>query len=258
MGHRPDPNRCGGLGWLERTRGSLTGAERRALLGFVARTQVENLAGRIRLATGRRPPRGSLLDATALAPPDSALTRAALDLADAQPVALRNHSYRSWIYGTALATVDRIDLDPEMFFVAAVLHDAGLVEAVTGECFTLRSGKAAASCFSPGADTNHVDTVRDAISVHVQPGITVERDGALGFFLQAGAMVDITGLRLWDLPPTITAAALDRYDWHDWHADLRTRIASEATAVPDGRFAFLRRCGFGLAMRTAPAEISAG
>ena len=39
----------------------------------------------------------------------------------------------------------------------------------------------------------------DAITVHATPGVTVERDGALGVYVQAGAMFDLTGLRLGDL-----------------------------------------------------------
>lgn len=45
-----------------------------------------------------------------------------------------------------------------------------------------------------------VQAVLDAMSVHTLPGVTVERDGALGAYLQAGAMLDLAGLRAWDVP----------------------------------------------------------
>lgn len=254
----PDPFRCGGLGWLEQTHGSLTKMERRSLLGIVAKTQIDNMAGRLALLRGRRPHPGSSVDASALTPPDTRAVASAIEEADQQPTALRGHSYRTWIYGTALALFDRQDLDEELFFVAAVLHDVGLTAPVPGECFTLRSGRAAAACLEGHREQRDIDSVRDAISIHVQPGIRPEVDGDLGCTLQDGALVDLTGYRLWDLPTGLAESATRRYPWADTGANISRHIATEAQAVPLGRFAFLRRCGFGLAIRAAPREVRGG
>ncbi len=137
---RPDPDRLGGISWLERTRGALTRAEKRALLGIIARTQGRNIAGRLRLASGRVPDRIAGIDEALLAPPDSALAREAEEACREQPAALIGHGHRTWAYGRALATIDRIPIDDELYYVASLLHDAGLVDTVTGEDFTLRSG----------------------------------------------------------------------------------------------------------------------
>jgi hypothetical protein len=51
----PDSNRLGGLEWSRRTRGDLTAAERRRLLGAIAVSQVANLVGRVKLALGLLP-----------------------------------------------------------------------------------------------------------------------------------------------------------------------------------------------------------
>ena len=50
----PDVQRLGGIGWLERTNGALTSAERRRLVGPILRGQAQGIAGRLALLTGRR------------------------------------------------------------------------------------------------------------------------------------------------------------------------------------------------------------
>ena len=71
----------GTLSWVERTGGQLSGAERRSILGPLARTHAANAAGRLsmlaRLNSGRR----TQVAPAQLVPPSSALTRAALEQA---------------------------------------------------------------------------------------------------------------------------------------------------------------------------------
>jgi hypothetical protein len=43
------------------------------------------------------------------------------------------HSYRTWMFGTALA---REELDRELFYCAALVHDWGATKPVAGEDFT--------------------------------------------------------------------------------------------------------------------------
>jgi hypothetical protein len=250
---RPDPDRLGGISWLERTRGALTRAEKRSLLGIIARTQGQNIAGRLRLATGRVPDRIAGVDEALLAPPDSALAREAEEACREQPAALIGHGYRTWAYGRALATIDRIPIDDELFYVAGLLHDAGLLDAVTGEDFTLRSGHRAARCMEASDHADEaIDLVRDAISAHATPGATLEQDGSLAYFIQAGALLDLAGFRLWDLPRSYRQQVLVTHERGAVTDTIIELIRAEAQAVPDGRFALLARCGFTLAIRVAP------
>ena len=249
----PDPERLGGLAWLERTRGALTTREKRSLLGVVARTQGRNIVGRIKLTTGRVPDRVAGIDDELLDPPDSALATEAESACREQPDALIGHAHRTWAYGRALAAIDRVPLDDELFYVASLLHDAGLVDAVAGEDFTLRSGHRAARCMeSAGGSDGSIDLVRDAISAHATPGATLAHDGALGFFIQGGALLDLAGFRLWDLPPSYVQQVLTRHQRGSITDAITDLIRAEANAVPDGRFALLARCGFTLAVRVAP------
>ncbi|MGK8553384.1 hypothetical protein [Nocardia gipuzkoensis] len=93
---------------------------------------------RIRVATGRVPEGAARLSATDLRPPDSAFARAAEEAAREQSKHMEGHGYRTWIYGSALAAIDRVDVDPELFYVACLLHDHGLITNVGGQDFTLR------------------------------------------------------------------------------------------------------------------------
>src|SRR6201993_5097459 len=73
----PNPNRLGGLEWARRTRGKLTAAERRRLLGAIAVSQAVNVFGRVKLALGRLPDGASSIDVSDFQPPDSRLAREA-------------------------------------------------------------------------------------------------------------------------------------------------------------------------------------
>lgn len=247
-----DRGRLGGIGWLERTQGRLTAAEQRRLVAVILRAQVDNVAGRVRLALGRRP--GSLPGVGDLpVPPDSVLARAADVACLEMDGFLVAHSYRTWLYGWVLAAADGAVLDPELAYTAALLHDVGLVTPTPGQDFTVRSAQRAREVMAAaGASGGDVEAVRDAISVHTLPGVSVHRDGALGTYLQAGAMLDLAGLRAWDVPAAVVQTVTERHPRVDLVAGIIRAVRAEAAAVPDGRFALISRWGFLLAIRAAP------
>jgi hypothetical protein len=239
----PDPERLGGIGWARRTKGALTGAERRRLYRAVARGQAEIAAGRLKLALGRAPRAADQVPD----PPDSAFARDVQEACDEQPPAIVAHSYRTWAFGHALAALDGHQLDPEQFWCASLLHDAGLAEPVPGEDFTLRS--AAAAIARADRHGHDGEPIADAITVHATAGIDPERDGALGAYVQAGAMLDLGGLRIWDASPQMLREVARR---HPPPGDMIPFVRDEARAVPNGRFALMARCGMLLAMRASP------
>jgi hypothetical protein len=160
------------------------------------------------------------------------------------------------MYGLALAAVDRVELDREFFYCAALVHDYGIAAPVAGRDFTLGGADRALAC-AAAAGLPNVDAERiaDAICVHSTPGITVDRDGALGCYVQQGAMVDGAGLRLWDVSKANVEAVLEGHPrGAGFNSELATLIRAEARAVPGGRFALLARCGLPLAARLAPFD----
>jgi len=249
----PDPQRLGGIGWARRTRGSLTGAERRRLIAEVAKAQASNMAGRVKLALGHLPAGAAALDLQDFAPPDSALAREAEEVCREQSPAVAGHGHRTYVYGAALAALDKEPLDRELFYVAALLHDLGIEQPVAGEDFTLRSAARAIECAHSGGLAEHqAELIADAITIHASPGITAERDGALGFYVQSGATLDLGGFRQWDLPKPLVNGAIELHPRHGVQKGIQELIRAEAKAVPEGRFALLVRCGFIFAIRLAP------
>jgi hypothetical protein len=249
----PDPLRVGGLAWTQRTKGRLTPGERRRLLGHVAATLGRYTAGRIRAATGRVPARARELSAEALTPPDSALARSAESACREQPPSLIGHGYRTWMFGAALAALDGSALNPELFYVASLLHDYGIAEVVPGEDFTLRSAARLERCADDaGLAPGSVLAAADAITVHATPGIDVERDGALGVYVQAGAMFDLAGLRADELTREYRNHVISEHPRDGVTADIIAMIKAEASANPAGRFALLQRCGMPLLLRLNP------
>lgn len=246
----PDPDRLGGWEWTKRTHGILNSRERRRLLGAIASTQARYLARRISTTLGRG---GGTPDPGELAPPDSRFARAAEAAGDEQPATLVAHAYRTWTYGRALAAIDGVEIDDELFYAGCLLHDHGVTTPRTGEDFTLRSARRALCCNDPREiSAERADLLVDAITVHTTPGISTAHDGALGVFIQTGAMVDLIGDRLWDLPAAVVDRTLARWNRQGFVTDIAELIHAEARAVPGGRFSLLHRCGFVPFLKVAP------
>jgi hypothetical protein len=251
----PDPQRLGGLAWARRTSGDLTSAERRRLLAAIALGQWENALGRAKLALGRLPAGAGAVDLSTFEVPDSSFAREAEQACAEQPAAIVGHSYRTWLFGRALAAVDRRALDIELFYCGSLLHDHGIAQPTAGRDFTLASAERMLSCAgAAGVATDRAEVLADAICVHTTPGVAPERDGALGCYLQWGAMVDGAGLRIWDVAPANVEEILRRYPRDDFKDQLIGLMRAEASAVPNGRFGLLVRCGVPLAVRMAPFE----
>jgi hypothetical protein len=251
----PNRRRLGGLEWARRTGGRLTAAERRRLLAAVALGQWENALGRTKLALGRLPAGAGNVDLETFTVPDSRFAREAEQACAELPAALMGHSYRTWLFGRALAAVDGTELDVELFYCGSLLHDHGIAQPTRARDFTLGGAERTLQCAS-SADVaqERALTLADAICVHTTPGVTLERDGALGCYLQWGAMVDGAGLRMWDIAPANVREVLRRHPRGDFKRELTAMMRAEAQAVPGGRFSLLVRCGLPLAVRMAPFE----
>jgi hypothetical protein len=251
----PDPQRLGGLAWVRRTGGRLSRAQRLRLLAAIAVGQWENAVGRAKLALGRIPAAAARVDLDTFQVPDSKFAREAEEACAELPPGLEGHSYRTWLFGWALATVDGNKMDDELFYCGALLHDYGIVNPTANRDFTLGSVDRMLSCASAaGLADERADLVADGICVHTTPGVRVETDGAIGCYLQWGAMVDGAGLRMWDIAPGNVQEVLRRYPRRDFKRELVDMMRAEAAALPAGRFGLLVRCGLPLAVRLAPFD----
>jgi hypothetical protein len=246
----------GTIDWSMRTGGHLAAAERRRLIADLARVHVRNAVGRLSLLTHLNRGRNAYLPPAHLVPPDSPLTRAATDTATrVLPAPLLNHSYRAYRFGRALGELERIDVDAELLFAAALLHDTGLVLADRGDDFTLTSARVARDVADQaGLSTTATETLQTAITMHHSPRVTLAA-GPVAYLLSAGAGVDVIGLRCWNLPRAIVADAVRDHPRADFKRFFSQAWANEAARVPDGRARLLRRYGaFTAAIALAPYD----
>lgn len=255
----PDLERFGGIRWVRRTKGVLTAKEKRRLMGVVVAKQGAYIAGRIKLATGRVPTGAAVLDdPELLAPPDSAWARAAEGACREQQTETIGHSYRTWAFGRALAALDGADVDVELLYTAALVHDFGLEHPVPGEDFTIRSADRVVACArEAGVDDFRSELAADAIAIHAHPSVDPELD-LTGAWIQAGALCDLGGFRLWDLPKPWVQKVIEEYPRDGVIKAVVAMIGAESKAVPDGRFALLRRCGYSQMLATGPKYGTAG
>lgn len=246
--------RIGSIAWTQQTHGELSRAEQRALLRPLARAHLHNLVGRTAVALHVNSGRRANIPDRALRVPSSVLTRAAQDQAERRLTpAILGHSYRCYRFGMALASVEQIDVDRELLFAAAMLHDTGLVSPTPAVDFTLASARVARDVAETvGLSTAATEIMRTAITMHHTPGVT-RADGPVAYLMSAGAALDVIGHRSWLLPHEVLTAILAEHPRHGFSREFRAAWAAEAAAVPHGRARLLRRYGaFDLAIRLAP------
>jgi hypothetical protein len=240
--------------WVQRTSGRLTTAERRALLRPLARTHLQNVAGRLRLALGVHPGRHAYLPVDRLVPPSTSLTRAAESCARRiLPAALLNHSYRTYLFGRALGELDQIDVDTELLYAGALLHDTGLANPTGDADFTPTSSRLARVIAEDvGLSTAATDTLMTAITMHHTPGVTPAA-GPVAYLLAAGAAVDVAGLRSWELPSSTIAQAVREHPRTGFKNAFTEAFRQEVARVPEGRAQLLLHYGaLAAAIRFAP------
>jgi HD superfamily phosphodiesterase len=117
--------------------------------------------------------------------PDSRLAREATDLVQScSPDFLVNHCFRSHAWAVALAERDGVRFDAELLYVAAVLHDLGLIAQFdTGRCFEADSAAAAVELATEhGWPEARQEVLAEAIRLHVAIEIALE-DGPEAYLL---------------------------------------------------------------------------
>jgi len=246
----------GTVEWTQHTGGRLEPAERRRLVGDLARVHARNVVGRFSVLAHLDHGRRSCVPPARLLPPDTPLTRAAQDAAaGVLPATLVNHSYRTYRFATALGELEGLEVDTEVLFAAALLHDTGLVLARGKDDFTLTSARVAQDVAEQvGLSAPATKTLQTAITMHHSPHVPLAA-GPVAYLLSAGAGVDVVGMRRWDLPPSILAQAVRDHPREGFKAYFTRAWATEAARVPQGRAQLLRRYGaFTAAIALAPFD----
>lgn len=226
--------------WAATTAGALSNRQRAQLITPMLRTAMAYAVTRTRLLLGRHGTGAVQLDG--LHWPDSQLARAAEAEARATiPPYLVQHSYRTYLFGLALAAIEQVEIDEELGFVSAMLHDRDLAEPTPGKCFAVSGGQRARSfLLDHGADEDTAARVAAAIVGHCTPGADTDLTELAGF-VSAGALLDVAGVRYDELDPEWTAAVLVAHPRLDLKSQLIPHWDAVAAAMPAGRARWLTR-----------------
>jgi hypothetical protein len=190
----------------------------------------------------------------ALPIPDSALARDARDLiAEVAEPFLINHSVRAYAWAAALAEQDALAFDAEILYVAAMLHDIGLVPAYdVGGCFEL-DGAAAARAFvlEHGCPEPRGLRIHDVIARHMLAKLPSDAtvEDAL---LSDSTGTDVTGYRFGDIRAEVSPAVLAAYPRLDFKRRFGALFVDQAQRKPHCRVAEMVATGKLEAIAAAP------
>ena len=186
--------------------------------------------------------------------PDSPVARQALELiVEREPAFLVNHSIRSYAWAVALAAVDGLEFDPEILYVAALLHDTGLVPAFDkGGCFELDGAEFAEGwALEAGMPADSARAVRDAIVLHMAAEIPAGARSE-SVLLSDSTGTDVRGYRLDQLSVTLVPRVIEAFPRLDFKREFSARFADQAARKPGCRVAVMVAAGSLARIQAAP------
>jgi hypothetical protein len=190
--------------------------------------------------------------------PDSHLASQSEELVrTCAPDFLTNHSFRSYAWSVALADRDRVRFDAELLYVAALLHDIGLVARFdTGSCFE-EDGAAVAAELAAAEGWPHErrEALAEAIRLHVAVEIALE-DGPEAYLLWHATGLDVTGHRHGDLASQIIDQVVGAYPRLDFKRGFMELIARQAAQKPNSNCWATRVVAAGIDERIAAAPFA--
>jgi hypothetical protein len=159
--------------------------------------------------------------------------------------ALMEHNHRAYLWAAARGTDMGIAFDEELLYVAAMLHDIGLVEAFDNatHAFDVAGGNVA-WMFATGAGWPVERRVRlgEIIVRHMWDSVDPAFDTE-GHLLEVGTAIDISGRdpELW--APALRAEILEAHPRLDLVAEFTACIKDQARRKPDSSAAAAVRRG---------------
>lgn len=239
--------RVGTIEWGRQTSGRLSLGDKISQLAQATLFQIRVLPAELRWRLGLSGPGVARLDERALAPPNSEIARAAESLIQTvHSAALVNHCLRTFLWGRALALASDVHHDAELFYLASLLHDLGLAQdnagAWPGSCCFALDGSAAARRFAEeqGMMDSRREALAAAIAMHLNVRVGIH-EGPEAHLLNAGAALDVAGLRFWELAPDDVNAVLHRHPRLGMKSEIAELWGREAEHKPGCRAHFLDR-----------------
>ena len=168
--------------------------------------------------------------------PDSALAKDAHDLArEHSPDFLMGHVDRTFVFGSLATQGAGLEVDEEIAYVAAILHDLGLTTRHGGERrFEVDGADVARSwALANGMSDAEADQVWQGIALHTSAGIAEARSPECAL-VHWGAGTDVIGLGMDNYPPAALDAvhnAFPREGFAEGMADLLETAALRAPSA---------------------------
>ena len=188
--------------------------------------------------------------------PDSELARRARErITDVAPPALVNHSVRSYAWAVELARHDRLEFDPEILYVSAMLHDIGLVpEYDLGGCYEVDGAIAAERLVrEAGEPEARARAIYDVIALHNDEEMAQDATAEV-VLLWDSTGVDVTGDRYTDIRPEIAPGVLEAYPRLGFKQTFGALFADQASRKPTCKAAAMAATGMLDAIAQAPFE----
>jgi hypothetical protein len=207
--------------------------QRRFLLGATGTLVSLGLLERLALAaTAAAPALPESIAGVRLPRSDIATAAAALSRA-ASPGFLYHHCVRTYVFGALLANARSIAFDEESIFIAACLHDLGLLERYQSadEPFEIDSADAAREFLAGrGVPQPQIELIRNAIAYHTSPlaSLLPPQVSLVGM----GAGADVFGSGLGTLPQPVVENVVRAMPRLNFKSEFQRSLIAYCTRKP--------------------------
>jgi HD domain len=160
---------------------------------------------------------------------------------------LLHHCIRSYIWAAAYAADHDMGHDAELLYVAALLHDLGLVAEFDSHTVAFEDvGGHLAWLFTTGAGwpTARRDRAAEVVVRHMWDAVDPAADPE-GFLLEMATGVDISGRHARDFPAALRSEVLATYPRLNLATEFTACLAEQARRKPETRAGQLWQSGAG-------------
>jgi hypothetical protein len=144
-----------------------------------------------------------------------------------------NHSVRSYAWAVELARHDRLQFDPEILYVSAILHDIGLVPAYDlGGCYEVDGAIAAERLVGEAGEPEaRARAIYDVIALHHVETLPPDPASEV-VLLWDSTGTDVTGHRFAEVRPAIIPGLLAAYPRVDFKREFTALFVDQASRKP--------------------------
>lgn len=185
--------------------------------------------------------------------PDTSIVKEAiLELENTQNQAIIHHSWRSYIWGVAIAQIQDWQFDEESLLIASLMHDLGLIEHLehySCQCFTFESSLRSESlCVKHHYPQDRTDNISNAICLHMNGHLDKNNQNLSKevLLLQKATSCDVIGTDLGRFSISFRDEVLSYYPRSNFNSTFKKLLKTESKKNPDSRTALLSKLGLPL------------